>query len=173
MGMMESRSTRNRRTRTTTQIGLLRQVNKRENDIKKIKVQNETSRPLFNFELLRSEEEGAENLSIGKSPHGQTVHMIRSPPESSKDDVRRHNCESCKTHQANMTYLKDLVVEKKRNIKKNQVVHLVEGLSKKKNAIVVKDEDEVDHIINEHRRIALLIMVSDSIAPCTNKVGWK
>ena len=68
------------------QICLLRQVNKRENDIKKIKVQKEISKPLFNFELLRSEEECAENLS----PHGQTVHMIRSPPESSKDDVRRH-----------------------------------------------------------------------------------
>ena len=124
----------------------------------------------FNFELLRSEEEGAENLSIGQSPHGQTVHMIRSPPESSKDDVRRH------TPQANMTYsvgLKDLVVEKKRNIKKNKVVHFVEGFSKKKNAIAVKDEDEVDHIINEHRRIASLTMASDSIAPCTNKVGWK
>ena len=49
----------------------------------------------------------------------------------------------------------------------------VEGFSKKKNAIVVKDEDEVDHIINEHRRIASLTMASDSIAPCTNKVGWK
>ena len=157
------------------QIGLLRQVNKRENDIKKIKVQKEISKPLFNFELLRSEE-GAENLSIGQSPHGQTVHMIRSPPESSKDDVRRHTCESCKSPQANMTYsvdLKDLVVEKKRNIKKNKVVHFVEGFSKKKNAIVVKDEDEVDHIINEHRRIASLTMASDSIALCTNKVGWK
>ena len=51
------------------QIGLLRQVNKREKDIKKIKVQKEISNPLFNFELLRSEEEGAENLSIGQSPH--------------------------------------------------------------------------------------------------------
>ena len=61
-------------------IGLLRQVNKRENEIKKIKVQKEISKPLSNFELLRSEEEGAENLSIGQSPHGQTVHMIRSPP---------------------------------------------------------------------------------------------
>ena len=38
------------------QIGLLRQVNKRENDIKKIKVQKEISKPLFNFELLRSDE---------------------------------------------------------------------------------------------------------------------
>ena len=38
------------------QIGLLRQVNKRENDLKKIKVQKEISKPLFNFELLRSEE---------------------------------------------------------------------------------------------------------------------
>ena len=98
------------------QIGLLRQVNKREKDIKKIKVQKEIFKPLFNFELLRSEEEGAENLSIGQSPHGQTVHMIRSPPESSKDDVRRHTCESCKSSQANMTYsvdFKDLVVEKK------------------------------------------------------------
>ena len=38
---------------------------------------------------------------------------------------------------------------------------------------MVKDEDEVDHIINEHRRIASLTMASDSIAPCTNKVGWK
>ena len=107
----------------------------------------EISKPLFNFELLRSEEEGAENLSIGQSPYGQTVHMIRSPPESSKDDVRRPNYESCKTPEANMTYsvdLKDLVVEKRRNIKKNKVVHMVEGLSKKKNAIVVKDEDEVD-----------------------------
>ena len=75
-----------------------------------------------------------------------------------------------------MTYsvdLKDLVVEQKRNIKKNKVVHLVEGLSKKKNAIVVKDEDKVDHIINEHGRIASLTMASDSTAPCTNKVGWE
>ena len=105
------------------QIGLLRQVNKRENDIKKIKVHKEFSKLLFNFELLRSEEEGAENLSIGQSPHGQIVHMIRSPPESSKDDVRRPNCERCKTPEANMTYsvdLKDLVVEKKRNIKKTR-----------------------------------------------------
>ena len=65
-----------------------------------------------------------------------------------------------------MTYsvdLKDLVVEKKRNIKKHKVVHFVEGLSKKKNAIVVK----------EHQRIASLTMASDSIAPCTNRVGWK
>ena len=162
--------------RERQQIGLLRQVNKRENDIKKIKVEKEISKPLFNFELLRSEEEGAANLSIGQSPHGQTVHMIRSPPESSKDDVRRHTCVSCKSPQANMTYsvgLKDLVVEKKCNIKKNKVVHFVEGFSKKKNAIVVKDEDEVDHIINEHRRVASLTMASDSIAPCTNKVGWK
>ena len=62
-----------------------------------------------------------------------------------------------------MTYpvdLKDLVVEKKRNIKKNKVVHLVEGLSKKKTAVVVEDEDEVDHIINEHRRIASLTMAT-------------
>ena len=44
------------------QIGLLRQVNKRENDIKKIKVHKE----------IRSEEEDAENVSIGQSPHGQT-----------------------------------------------------------------------------------------------------
>ena len=65
-----------------------------------------------------------------------------------------------------------VVVEKKRNIKKNKVVHLVAGLSKKKNAIVVKDEDEVDHIINERWRIASLTMASDSIAPCT-KVDWK
>ena len=79
------------------QIGLLRQVNKRETDIKKIKVQKEISKLLFNFEMLRCEEEGAENLSIGQSPHGQTVHKIRSPPESSKDDVRRHTCESCKS----------------------------------------------------------------------------
>ena len=47
------------------QIGLLRQVNKRQNDIRKIKVQKEISKPPFNFELLRSEEEGAEKLSIG------------------------------------------------------------------------------------------------------------
>ena len=52
------------------QLGLLRQVNKRENDIKKIKVQKEILKPLFNFELLRSKEEGAENLSIGQSPQG-------------------------------------------------------------------------------------------------------
>ena len=38
---------------------------------------------------------------------------------------------------------------------------------------MLQDEDEVDHIINEHRRIASLTMASDSIAPCTNKVGWK
>ena len=31
------------------QICLLRQVNKRENDIKKIKVQNDIPKPLFNF----------------------------------------------------------------------------------------------------------------------------
>ena len=31
------------------QMGLLRQVNKRENDIKKIKVHKENSKPLFNF----------------------------------------------------------------------------------------------------------------------------
>ena len=36
------------------QIGLLRQVKKRENDIKKIKVKKEISKPYFNFELLRS-----------------------------------------------------------------------------------------------------------------------
>ena len=47
------------------------------------------------------------------------------------------------------------------------------GSQQKKNAIVVKDEDEVDHIINEHRRIASLTMASDSIAPCTYKIGWK
>ena len=63
--------------------------------------------------------------------------------------------------------------EEAQHIKKNKVVHLVEGLSKKKSAIVVKDEDEVDQIINEHRRIASPTMASDSIAPCTNKVGWR
>ena len=139
---------------------LRRQVNKRENDIKKIQVQKEISKPLFNFELLRSEEEDAEKLSIGQVT---TRTDCAYDSFATRVDVRRHSCESCKTPQANMTYpvdLKDLVVEKKRNIKKNKVVHLVEGLSKKKTAVVVEDEDEVDHIINEHRRIASLTMAT-------------
>ena len=47
------------------------------------------------------------------------------------------------------------------------------GPQQKKNAIAVKDEDEVDHIINVHRMIASLTKASDSIALCTNKIGWK
>ena len=75
-----------------------------------------------------------------------------------------------------MTYsvdLEDLVAEKKRNIKKNRVEELVEGLSKKKNATVVKNEDEVDHIINEHRRIASVTRASDHIARVSTRLAGR
>ena len=72
------------------QIGLLRQVNKRENDIKKSRCRRRFRSLFSNSSCSEARRKGAEHLSIGQSPYGQTVHMIRSPSESSKDDVRRH-----------------------------------------------------------------------------------